>query len=148
MFLLGLHTSVLASDNILGSAKASPILLVKQPAPKDISWTAQIKSNQVQSTLNVAPVRAISNRVVERIIPIERIVPAEKPAVFLGDSPRIIRRDYVKSEAEIEIARQIRTLAYNSGNIAGAPVPEPGSIAGLSAGLLGLAFQMRRFRKR
>jgi hypothetical protein len=61
--------------------------------------------------------------------------------------PVVVHNDYLMSAQDVKFMNQ-QVLQLRYVGMYGTPVPEPGSIVGLSAGLLGLAFQVRRIRKR
>lgn len=133
---IGLQAPAFAIFNIPRDLPKQPVL--KQPAfpteQKKADWAAAIPKQHYSVKSIIAsskPVAPIIN---------EKSAWTEAPRAKV-----IIKNDYVKSDYEVKIMNR---LYRNPGNpIPTSEVPEPGSIVGLSAGIVGLLFQVRRSRK-
>lgn len=124
-----------------------PVKVVSLPTTNGI-----IEKPVVIQQQSVTPLlqNTVENIVIAKSEPAQfvyRPISEGRPLIEPARPSMVIRNDYFKSEAEARILTEpIRIITSNG--IYGAPVPEPGSLVGLSAGLFGLLFQVRRIRKR
>ncbi|HOK54213.1 MAG TPA: PEP-CTERM sorting domain-containing protein [Armatimonadota bacterium] len=138
-FLIALQAPVFAGwTNLRDSAADRPTFVIDRP--KDMSWTASIP--RVPVVKNEVPVRVdrttlAPDQIYRPVAP--RGTWAERPNV-------IVNNDYIKTDMEMRSMRP--TIDPKFAAAYGVPVPEPGSIFGLSAGLFGVLLQARRMRKR
>ncbi|MBI2844598.1 MAG: PEP-CTERM sorting domain-containing protein [Armatimonadetes bacterium] len=128
--IIGFQVPAFAIWNLPTPAVEAPTFIVEKPNP---SWTSA-------ATTNPAVAAEIRAQVVSTVVAaagewVDRnTVPTAQPG-------------FVISAEDMKVLNQHALLALGPDGAA-ALVPEPGSIAGLSAGLFGLIFQMRRIRKR
>lgn len=162
-FLVGIQVPALAGFIMPDGVSKKPVIsasLPEAPLPSRPQESTNIvpsipaeavsltmASNVVDQRLASAPLsapiearRASANYAYQSVMISKPIIEPARPSMM-------IRNDYIKSDAETKILSQpVRII--NANGVYGAPVPEPGSLAGLSAGLFGLLFQVRRIRKR
>lgn len=123
--LIAAHVPALALQ-IVDDPVSTPSLVTPV---MDSAWTANLQDSI-----------AISNPVVPAAV--STVVVPTGSWVQRPIEP-VIKQSYIKTPEDMKV---MNIQVYNNPEMS--PVPEPGSIAGLSAGLAGLAFQVRRFRRR
>jgi len=136
--IIGLQVPAFAVFNIPQDLPKQPIL--KQPAftakQKKADWVAVIpKQNySIKSIIvNSKPVSPV-------------IIDNKNSWTNVSRANKVIQNDYVKSDFEVKLMNQVYR---NPGSqLVTGEVPEPGSIVGLSAGVVGFLFQFRRSKKR
>jgi len=128
MFIIGMQVPVYAIWNIPADSSSTPVPSIQPLTP---SW---IKTTQAESpVVPINPPSSDSKLIVVREGWTDKTQPPAQPA-------------FIKSEEDMKILTP--PVFIDPRNPYATAVPEPGSIAGLSAGLLGLIFQVRRARRR
>ncbi len=105
----------------------APIPSLEMPAP-EANWTAEMQDSVSAALADSAPVLAEQ--------PIEPMAPQ-------FEDLNISEASYVKSTEDMQVLNT--TITYGP---FGSDVPEPGALAGMSAGLAGLFYGFRRSRQR
>jgi hypothetical protein len=108
----------------------SPV--VEMPVP-DAAWTADM-----QDSVSVQPAETPEVIAPAPVQPID--VHIETPSFV---APETSTNLYVKTQEDMHILN----TTISSSHPLGSPVPEPGTVAGMSAGLAGIFFGLRRSRK-
>lgn len=131
--LIGLQVPALAIWNIPSASDApkQPNLPVVQ---QNSAWLTSMPRRQ-------GPVNAI---IVNK--PVTPVINKRSCWTERTSATTVVRNDYMKSAEDVKVMNQVFRVPGSTTPVG--VVPEPGSIIGLSTGVLGLLFQVRRTRKK